>query len=40
MSINLHTGIDYFMSLPVDELNDIAADLLEFSEEVKKRGSK
>ena len=40
MSINLHTGFDYFMALPIDELNDIAADLVELSEEVKKRGNK
>lgn len=40
MSIHLRTGLDYLMSLPVDELNEIAEAVAEYAEEVKKRGKK
>ncbi|MGI6027895.1 MAG: hypothetical protein ACOX81_00615 [Candidatus Heteroscillospira sp.] len=40
MSINLRTGLDFLLALSVDELNDIANDLLEITEEVQKRGRK
>jgi len=33
LSLLLHAGIDYFMSLPIDELNELA-------EEVARRGKK
>lgn len=33
LSLLLHTGVDYFMALPIDELNELA-------EEVAKRGEK
>lgn len=40
LSMQLHTGVDYFMSMPLDELNDIAATVAKVAEEVAKRGKK
>lgn len=40
ISIQLHTGIDYLMGLPVDDLNEIAGTVAQINEEVAKRGVK
>ncbi|MEG2177101.1 MAG: hypothetical protein RRY97_09530 [Oscillibacter sp.] len=40
LSIQLHTGIDYFMAMPVEELNEIAAEVNQFAEEVASHGKK
>lgn len=40
LSMQLHTGIDYFMNLPIDELNAIAESVSQVAEEVAKHGGK
>lgn len=40
MSMQLHTGVDYFMSMPVDDLNEIAETVANVAEEVARRGKK
>ena len=40
LSVQLHTGIDYLMSLPVGELNEIAETFAKITEEVSKHGKK
>lgn len=40
LSMQLHTGIDYFMNLPIDELNEIAESVGQMAEEMAKRGGK
>lgn len=40
MSIHLKTGVDYLMSLPLDQLNEIAETVNEYMEEVEKHGKK
>ncbi|MEG2678666.1 MAG: hypothetical protein RR949_01935 [Oscillospiraceae bacterium] len=40
LSINLHTGMDYLMELPVEQLNEIAARVGEIAAEVKGNGEK
>lgn len=37
MSMQLHTGIDYFLSMPLDELNEIAESVKNILEEVTQR---
>lgn len=38
LSLNLHTGVDYFMGLPVDDLNDLAEMVNETLKEVARHG--
>lgn len=40
MAMQLHTGIDYFLSLPLDELNEIAESVKNVLEEVTQRNGK
>lgn len=38
LSLNLHTGVDYFMGLPIDDLNDLAETVNETLKEVARHG--
>jgi hypothetical protein len=38
--MQLKTGMDYFMAMPVDDLNEIAQTVNTFAEEVASRGRK
>ena len=38
MSMQLKTGMDYFMEMPIDDLNEIAESVNSLMEEVAKRG--
>ena len=38
LSINLHTGMDYLYSLPIEQLNEIADTVNRYAEEVEKGG--
>ena len=38
LSMQLHTGVDYFMEMPVEDLNDIAEDVRKMLEEVNNHG--
>ena len=38
--MQLHTGVDYFMGLPLDELNEYAEETARIMEEVASRGNK
>lgn len=40
LSMQLHTGYDYLMSLPVDDLNEIAETVKNVAEEVAGYGGK
>ena len=40
LSMQLHTGYDYFMGLPVDDLNEIAETVKNVAEEVARYGDK
>ena len=40
MAMQLHTGVDFFLALPLDELNEIAESVNEVAEEVAKHGKK
>ena len=40
LSMQLHQGPEYFLSLQIDDLNDYAAIVKEIAEEVAKRGKK
>lgn len=40
LSMQLHTGFDYFINLPIDDLNEIAESVSQVAEEVAKRGGK
>ena len=38
LSMQLHTGLDYFMGLPIDDLNEIAESVNKMAAEVSKHG--
>ena len=38
LSMNLHTGVDYFMGMSIDDLNDLAETVNKTMEEVRRRG--
>lgn len=40
LSMQLHTGVDYFMEMPVDDLNAMAEDVRKMLEEVSNHGKK
>lgn len=40
MSMNLRTGLDFLLALPVDDLNDIAETMNAMLEEVARGGQK
>lgn len=38
LSMQLHTGVDVFMAMPVDELNEYAENVNKIAEEVARHG--
>lgn len=40
MSIQLRTGLDYLMQLPLDDLCEIAQGVADYAEAVKRAGGK
>jgi len=40
LSLWLHTGLDYFEGLTLDELNETAETLADYLEEVRRHGGK
>lgn len=38
LSMQLHTGIDYLLAMPVGELQELADSLVNISKEVARRG--
>lgn len=40
LSMQLHTGVDFFLSMQIDDLNDYARTVSDYAEEVSRRGKK
>lgn len=40
LALTLHDGMDYYLRMPLDELNETAEMLVAYLEEVARRGKK